>query len=101
MAWSSSAVLPSPAAASRTTTPPALSARRPIESPRAVSSAARSIRPPGSDAAGSASGRRDVLVEAEDVAGVIFILERDEAVVLGAVGGADAVRALGREEVHV
>src|SRR5215217_9608973 len=48
------------------------------------------------------SVRGDVLVEAEQVVGVPFVLQRGQPAVLGlAVGGADPVAALPVEEVDV
>src|SRR5581483_11167380 len=54
------------------------------------------------DEHGRALGRRDVLVDPEDVARVVAALQRLQAtVLLGAVGLADALLALVAEEIHV
>src|SRR5215472_3936474 len=47
------------------------------------------------------AGRLDVLVDVEDVAGVVAVLDPGQAVVVAAVGGLDPVLALAHQEVDV
>src|SRR5215472_18026989 len=61
-----------------------------------------SLARPGLLGAGAGlAGRLDVLVDVEDVAGVVAVLDPGQAVVVAAVGGLDPVLALAHQEVDV
>src|ERR687898_3478262 len=94
-------VMGSPAAATLAATSCASEADRSRGSWQVPSRECRSTLVDGNDAT-TGSIRPHVLVHAEEIRRVVLALEGDQAVVVFAVGGADAVGAvIAVEEVHV